>query len=115
MKDMLWKIARSTNKKLYNRAACNWIVSGPKPEHWVKAFFPNYIKFDMLCNNLCEPFKAFILETRRKPIVSMMDIIRVSLMERIVRRRNKMRREPQDSVYPMMKDRIEEAVILFRS
>lgn len=52
----------------------------------------------MLCNNLCESFNAYILEVRSKSIITMMESIKVSLMERIVNRRNKTRRELENSV-----------------
>ncbi|KAI5672732.1 hypothetical protein M9H77_13096 [Catharanthus roseus] len=49
LKDMLWKITRSSNK---DGDAYKWVVNGPHPTSWVKVFFPTQTKSDMLCNNL---------------------------------------------------------------
>lgn len=98
--------------QLYNEDAWKWIVNRLKPEHWVNIFSLNYLRSDMLFNHFFESFNSFILEARQKLIISMMESIRVSLIERIVRRMNKIRREPRGSVCPMIKNKIEEAVIL---
>lgn len=47
-------------------------------------------KSDLLINNHCEIFNAFILSARGKPIITMMQRIRILLMARIRRSREKM-------------------------
>ena len=39
------------------------------------------VKCDMLLNNLSESFNKYILETRNKPILTFMEIIRTKLMQ----------------------------------
>lgn len=68
----------------------------------------------MLCKNLCESFNSHILDARNKPILSLMEGIRIGLMERIVNRRNKMRKEPRDACCPMIRMKVEETVMLSR-
>ena len=41
----------------------------------------------MLCNNMSESFNAFILDARDKPIITMLEIIRSKIMERIAGRK----------------------------
>ena len=98
LRDSLWYIARCTNEEMYKRAmtrleqihpaAHRWIKDNAgSPEHWCKAFFSQNLKSDMLCNNLSELFNAFILEARDKPLITMLESIRSSVMEIIVKRR----------------------------
>ncbi|XWS30710.1 hypothetical protein CRYUN_Cryun23aG0011300 [Craigia yunnanensis] len=53
------------------------------PTQWSKSHFSTMVKCDMLLNNLSEPFNKYILEARDKPILTLMEIIRTKLMQRI--------------------------------
>ena len=44
----------------------------------------------MLLNNLYEAFNRFILDAREKPILTMLEVIRSKIMNRIMNKRNKM-------------------------
>ena len=102
LKDRLWNIANSTTEELYNKAmaelkdfdneAYQWVKNAPAPRHWCKAFFPTHTKSDMLVNNLCESFNAHILEARDQPIITMLEMIREYLMDRIRKRKSAMER-----------------------
>ena len=91
------EIATSTTMEEFNKAmedmkdfdceAFKWVEKAPHARHWCKAFFPVHTKCDMLVNNICETFNAFILEARDKPIISMLEQIREKLMQRIQQRR----------------------------
>lgn len=82
---LLQRIAECTNKplhhialrelELYDEVAWNSIMNRLKLKHWVKAFFSNYVRSNIFCNNLFESFNIFILEARHKPIISMMESI----------------------------------------
>ena len=50
------------------------------PAQWSKSHFSSRVLYDCLANNLNESFNAMILETRDKPILAMLEWIRVRLM-----------------------------------
>lgn len=53
-----------------------------EPELWCRYTFSSGCRTDLLVNNLCESFNAYILEAREKPIIQMIEDIRTKLMER---------------------------------
>ena len=60
----------------------HWLV-----QDWCAAFFSDIIKCDVIDNNMCETFNGVILEARYKPIISMLEEIRVYVMKRLVAKR----------------------------
>lgn len=64
-----------------NSVAHAWLERMP-PQTWVKAFFSEYPKCDILLNNNCEIFNKYILEARELPILSMLQKIKGQLMTR---------------------------------
>lgn len=62
LKDLLWKIPKSTNELLhkaafkdleeYDKDAFNCIMNGPHPKQWCRAYFSDWAKSDILCNNI---------------------------------------------------------------
>lgn len=54
--------------------AYEWVEQLP-PKTWVKVFFSDFPKCDILLNNICEVFNSYILEARELPIYSMLDNI----------------------------------------
>lgn len=57
------------------------------PEHWTRSHFRTNVKCDILLNNLCESWNAAILKFRGKPIITMLDGIRMDTMVRMANRR----------------------------
>ena len=57
--------------KTLDKYAYDWLEQMP-PNTWVRAFFSEYPKCDILLNNNCEVFNKYILETRELPILSML-------------------------------------------
>ncbi|RYR20290.1 hypothetical protein Ahy_B03g065405 [Arachis hypogaea] len=51
-------------------------------KYWSKSRFNYFPRVDTLVNNMCECFNSVIVEAREKPIVSMLEDIRVYLMNR---------------------------------
>jgi hypothetical protein len=49
--------------KTLNKDAYDWLEKMP-PNAWVKAFFSEFLKCDILLNNNCEVFNKYILEAR---------------------------------------------------
>ncbi|KAK8628333.1 hypothetical protein V6N13_064042 [Hibiscus sabdariffa] len=92
LKDALWRAARAIYMKEWTDAmhelkamseqSFNWLVA-KDPRNWSKAHFSTNLKSDMLLNNLCESFNKMILESRDKPILTMMEMIRCKIMTRI--------------------------------
>ncbi|KAI3426542.1 uncharacterized protein J3R85_009899 [Psidium guajava] len=54
------------------------------PEHFCKAFIKTGTNCDSVDNNLCETFKEYIWLPRERPILEMLEGIRIMLMERMV-------------------------------
>ncbi len=52
------------------------------PRTWCRAYFDTYSKCDMLVNNPCESWNAYIVKLRDKPILTMLEGIRKKLMRR---------------------------------
>ena len=59
---------------------------------WSRHAFNLRSKSDTLINNIAESFNAWILGPRDKPVLTMMEIIRVMLMQRLQTKRNHMGR-----------------------
>ena len=52
-------------------------------ESFCKAFFNTTSKCDIVDNNLLETFNGWILDARYKPIISMLEEIRIKVMKRL--------------------------------
>ncbi|XP_039118187.1 uncharacterized protein LOC120254107 [Dioscorea cayenensis subsp. rotundata] len=59
-----------------------WPISG-----WCQAFFNDFVKCEVINNNMCETFNGVILESRSKSIISMLEDIRQYVMTRIAIKR----------------------------
>ncbi|KAL2920833.1 Type IV secretion system protein virB4, partial [Bienertia sinuspersici] len=55
---------------------------------WVRAFFTTTPHCDCIDNNMNEVFNAYILSSRHKPIITMLEDIREGLMERLQKKRD---------------------------
>ncbi|KAG8491867.1 hypothetical protein CXB51_015227 [Gossypium anomalum] len=49
--------------------------------HWAKSYFKGTCKCDVVNNNMAEAFNAWILDARCKPIITMLEEIRVMLVK----------------------------------
>ncbi|XP_004309344.1 PREDICTED: uncharacterized protein LOC101295476, partial [Fragaria vesca subsp. vesca] len=117
LKDQLWAIAKSTTMAYFDKEmilmnqmeprAYKWITDPLRPaKHWSRAHFNTVVKCDVLLNNLCESFNAFILPARTKPVITMFEDIRVRLMKRVHTRRDKMMKI-QDPICPKPREILE--------
>ncbi|XP_024178246.1 uncharacterized protein LOC112184209 [Rosa chinensis] len=99
-KDQVWAIAKATTMAYYTKElvlmkqmdpkAYDWLTDPLRPQkHWSKAHFGTTLKCDVLLNNLCESFNAFILPARSKPVISCFEGIMVKMMKMIAMRRDK--------------------------
>ncbi|KAK8655995.1 hypothetical protein V6N13_108557 [Hibiscus sabdariffa] len=92
LKDALWKAARATYLKQFEDAmdelkalsknAFDWL-NGKDPAQWSKSHFSPRSKSDMLLSNLFECFNKMILEARDKPILTLMEMVRTKIMEKV--------------------------------
>nr|GLL37801.1 Transposase, MuDR, plant [Ipomoea trifida] len=97
LKFQFWICARSPNKpefeknmatlKQINEEAHDYLKEQWDPIHWCQAFFSDFSKCDVIDNNMCETLNGVILEARCKPIISMLEEIRVYIMRRLVKNR----------------------------
>lgn len=91
LKNQLWACARSSSEvewnanmeemKSLNQDAYEWLQKMP-PKTWVRAYFSEFPKCDILLNNNCEVFNKYILEARELPILSMFEKIKSQLISR---------------------------------
>ena len=101
LKRIFWAIAKSTNKadfeaqsqRLYNSNKEAWtVLMKTDPKHWCRSFFNSGVKCDVVENNLCEAFNGRIVDARAKSIISMLEDIRLMVMERIYTQRDKVQK-----------------------
>ncbi|XP_074306197.1 uncharacterized protein LOC141641436 [Silene latifolia] len=55
---------------------------------WCRAFFSPESQYDNVDNNMSKVFNAYILKPRQKPVITMLEDIRESLMERMHKNRD---------------------------
>jgi hypothetical protein len=92
LKNDVWAIARSTsipkwersmNKLKADSASAYCWIEELVPSTWIKAFFSDFPKCDMLLNNHSEVFNSYILEAREMPFLSMLETIFYKILQRI--------------------------------
>ncbi|XP_062085693.1 uncharacterized protein LOC133791793 [Humulus lupulus] len=71
-----------TSLKEVNEKAYDWLMK-KNPSEWSKRHFRFHVKCDMLLNNLCESFNSAKLDAREKPIITLLEKIRLWLMSRL--------------------------------
>ena len=89
LRDALWKCACASTESEFERnmeylkcldeKAWEYLKAIPE-QQWTKAHFTKRALSDCLVNNLSESFNSVILLARDKPIISMLEWIRVRLM-----------------------------------
>ena len=53
------------------------------PKIWSREFFSTHSKCDAVENNMCETFNGSIVEARHKPLIGMLEEIRLAVMVRM--------------------------------
>jgi SWIM zinc finger len=111
LKDILWGAARASYEYWMNEMnnkdveAYKWLKA--KPAHqWSRSHFSSRVKCDMLLNNCCECFNKMILDSREKPILSMLESIRCKLMNRIYTKQIAMQKYSGD-ICPKIQKKLE--------
>ncbi|XP_031127786.1 uncharacterized protein LOC116029881 [Ipomoea triloba] len=117
LKQKLWAVCKATTEpefkrimeelKEENAKAYEWLAARD-PKHYCRAFFSTFPKSYMLLNNLCESWNDTILSLRDKPLLTMCDKIRLYLMGRMQKNRDKMKTYPH-KLCPKISKLLEEA------
>jgi hypothetical protein len=123
LKNDLWAIAKSTNIPTWQRNldkmkddsedAYNW-VQELAPNTWVKAFFSDLSKCDMLLNNHSEVFNSYILQARELPVLSMLDNIFHKICNRMVTKDDESDKW-HGTICPKIKKEVEKATELAKA
>ena len=117
LKDALWRCARSSYGVKFREemqviegmsTEAHAYLAGIDPTHWSRSHFDQKFKCDMLLNNLCECFNAFILDARTKGFITMNEMIRTMLMKRIQKKRAVMLRSKEEFC-PKIRKKLERA------
>jgi hypothetical protein len=116
LKQLMWRAAKATYRNAFEREmkaikdisveAFNYLCE-IEPRHWTRAMFKGDSKCDTLVNNISEAFNAVIVVPRSKPVVSMLEDIRVYVMERWQLNREKIAKYADGEVLPNIKKKLE--------
>ena len=89
MKHQMEAIARATTVPWFyaeirkilelSKPAHDWLAE-KDPRHWSRAYFKSDSKCGTLINNPCEAFNRSIMDARDKPILTMLERIRLYIM-----------------------------------
>ncbi|XP_050379448.1 uncharacterized protein LOC126796756 [Argentina anserina] len=100
LKQTMWGAAKSTTIPWFeaemdmlfkqSKEACDWFQEpGRSPNHWSISHFTIAPKCDILLNNLYEAFNSAIIPARDQPILIMLERLRIYLMLRMAKQREK--------------------------
>ncbi|OMO72716.1 Zinc finger, PMZ-type [Corchorus olitorius] len=73
--------------KSMDGAIRNYLIIQWDVRHWSLAFASDFSKCDVIDNTMCETFNGVIVEAREKPIITMLEEIRMYVMRMIVKNR----------------------------
>ncbi|XP_025692605.1 uncharacterized protein [Arachis hypogaea] len=99
LRRLLWDAARSTTfqdfignmDKIKRVSEEAWTYLNKWPRHsWMKSQFSHRPKLDNICNNACEVFNARIKEARSKPIITLLEEVRMFVMRSIAKNKIKL-------------------------
>lgn len=76
------------------------------PPTWTRSAYSTYSKCDLQVNNMCEAFNRAILEYRDKPIITLIQGLKLYITNRIVNQRDLMLRY-KGSICPMIQQLLE--------
>jgi hypothetical protein len=91
--------------KAINGEAFKHLIKIP-PRRWSRSYFKPDPKCDTLVNNMSDSFNSVIVGPRSKPVVTMLEEIRLYIMERWEKNKHKIQNYP-DSVLPNIKKKME--------
>ncbi|XP_015080383.1 uncharacterized protein LOC107024019 [Solanum pennellii] len=96
LKKALWAAAKATTMQQFIVCMNHMFELDPnvaawcnekEPSQWTMTYFSSHAKSDMLLNNVCEVYNSMILDSRDKPILTL--LLRYLLMARMLANREK--------------------------
>ncbi|XP_078429913.1 uncharacterized protein LOC144701955 [Wolffia australiana] len=96
LRNLFWKAVKCTTREGFERvigqmntlkAEAVQVLLEVGVQKFCRAFISDKPKYDVIDNNMSECFNSFILPSRAKPIIDMLEYIRTTIMERIVKKR----------------------------
>ncbi|XP_019191044.1 PREDICTED: uncharacterized protein LOC109185560 [Ipomoea nil] len=103
LKQKLWAVCKATTEAEYRRQmeelkkinakAADWLAARDA-KHYCRAYFSTFPKTDLLLNNLCESWNSTILNFRDKPILTLCEKLRIYLMTRMQKNRERLKNHP---------------------
>ncbi|XP_050263959.1 uncharacterized protein LOC126708197 [Quercus robur] len=115
LKDALWRCVATTTVREFERCMqyirdldekAYEYLANIAPAQWTRSHFTPRALTDCLVNNLSESFNAMILKSRDKPILAMLEWIRVRLMTRLYTKREGIQKYA-GKLCPSIQDRLE--------
>ncbi|XP_017431939.2 uncharacterized protein LOC108339312 [Vigna angularis] len=98
LKRLMWRAATATypqtwememrNIRGLNKDAYKHLIAIP-PRYWSRSRFTSRAKCDTLVNNMSEGFNSVLLTTRSKPIITLLEEIRLYIMQRWAKNRSR--------------------------
>lgn len=92
LRTLFWEAVKCTNENQFNIKMRQLkdesdggyeIFMDREPRRFCKSLISTHTKTDVIHNNICESFNSYILKTRDKPIIDMLEDIRLKLMTRM--------------------------------
>ena len=116
LKEIIWKTSKSTYYQAWEREmkvmkhingeAYKHMTSTP-PRFWSRSYFKTHNKCDAVLNNMSESFNSVILESRAKPLITMVEEIRMYMMERWATNRMRFQKLADAEVLPNIMKKVE--------
>jgi hypothetical protein len=116
LKELMWRAAKATYRNAWEKEmkeikaisdeAFNYLCE-IDPRHWTRSMFKGDSKCDTLVNNMSEAFNSVIVIPRSKPVVSMLEDIRVYVMQRWEKNRQKIARFNDGDILPNIKKKLQ--------
>ncbi|XP_050885586.1 uncharacterized protein LOC127091091 [Lathyrus oleraceus] len=92
--------------ELISQDAYLYVMKTP-PRYWSRSYFRASNKCDVVLNNMSESFNSVILDSRAKPLVTMLEEIRTYIMERWANNRMRFQNVSNDKILPDIRRKID--------
>ena len=96
LQKLFWKAVKATTQQDFKKIMSQINTLEPQAAEdfqavgvmkFCRAYISEWPKCEMIDNNICECFNNYILHSRGKPIIDMLEDIRIAVMQRIVEKR----------------------------
>ncbi|KAL8139338.1 hypothetical protein V2J09_005359 [Rumex salicifolius] len=118
LKMHFWRAARAYTKadfeialkdmRTVNKKAVEDFIE-KNPMHFCRSHLKTRSRIEVIVNNLAETFNGYILDARLKPLIYMLEEIRLKVMERMFNNRQLMRKQQSGKICPRIKTRLNQA------